>query len=315
MFTIKYLPICIVLFLVACDNSTAPASKELINTNNTTSSDSIKKKETHTFQAINPQTFPQGFWIGKSYYDSLQNGNLTSLFIENHLKTYIANNQGQLEIGNAYGIQNGTVSMVNGHYYFQPAYPQKKADYFFDIKEDNHSFLLSTNFYWGAQYVDELNQDTMYIKVSDNIDDNNQDGFYQLEFPIELLYFSGNYEVLDKKTNQVYPNVKIENHSIQNFINGTNYPFDYESFFSGSHVVYIALEEKYGRTYELNSSERTYYLPSERKYFVVEDTEKGFQLFQLLQPSLNNPNGCVEAHDIESEAEKGELLFVFSKKL
>ncbi|BDS11384.1 hypothetical protein [Aureispira anguillae] len=295
----------IILLLFSCENPKPSAPQNPLQKD-----DFIEKKE---YKSVDPQTFPQGLWIGKSYYDSLQKGKLTPLFIENHLKTYVSEHQGHLEIGNAYGFESGIVSMTEKNYRFEPSNQEKERDYFFNVKEENNSLLLSTNFYWGVRYIDEMNKDTLYIKVSADSEDNRHDGHYHLEFPIESLYFSGKYTVLDKKNNQSYPNVTIENQTIQNFIKGKNYPFRYEALFPGSHVIYIALEEKFGRGYSLEYSKRAYYLPSERKYFVVEDTEKGFQLFELLQPSLKNPKGCVEAHDIESEAEKGELLFDFTK--
>ncbi|MCP4440769.1 MAG: hypothetical protein GY810_17745 [Aureispira sp.] len=301
--------ILILVFLVSCENSKSP---ELTNpiTKDETFEDSLnlKKKE------VDLEIFSQGYWIGKNYYDLLINGELTSLFIDNHLTTYVDENQAQLEIGNSYGSEPGKVSISNDQFYFEPSHQEDNIEYSFRIAKGNNYDILATNFYWGIDYEEELIKDTIYIKIGEDTEENRHNGFYQVGFPIELLYFSGEYEVVDKKNGKEYPNVEIKDQYIHNLFDQKSRPYSYESIFPGVHVIYIAQEEQYSRDYFLDGSKRVYYLPSERRYFIVEDTESGFLLYDLLQPSLDNPKGCIEAHDIESEAKKGELLFVFTKK-
>ena len=119
--------------------------------------------------------------------------------------------------------------------------------------------------------------------------------------------------MLDKKTTDSYEAVEIENGRIKNFIGKANLLYQYESIFSGEDVLCLAMQNSWTKP-NLDELKRRHYLPSERQYFIVKDAVDGFLLYELLQPSLGNPKGCVEADDIESEAVQGDLRYVFTKK-
>lgn len=218
-----------------------------------------------------------------------------------------------LTMGNNYGFTSGEVLLGKGNYIFEPDDPHTEFFHSFQLQKEEHSPLLVTNLYWGRDDLEELNPDTCYIKVYEDTEATRHQGFYQEEHTLEELYFKGTYHVLNNKNKQEYPNVQLHQQQIHHFIANTPLPFHYQSIFELP-VVYIAQAAQYGQGYSLEAAQRTCYLPSERQYYVVEDTEEGFNLYELLQPQLSPTKGCIEADAIGTAAEKGELLFVFTKK-
>jgi hypothetical protein len=312
---IKYFYLAVFVFLIACE---APAPS--LDLDETTSLDSkviedstmldSNFEEVNESPKIDPEIFPEGLWIGKSYYDSLCNGRLTTLFIQNHLVSYFdEKKEANLKIGNAYGTQYGTVSLKNEQLYYKASYKEDKTEGRIEIIEKGNLQLLSTSNYWG--YEDEiLVKDSLYVNVGKDIGINKYNGFYCIEYPLKKLYFSGKYEVLNEKTGEVDSQILIDEQEIKNFMEDKDFPYKYESIFPGFNVICLAME---GQFYDINDLNRFYYLPSEHQYFIVEDVENGFLLYELLQPDLDNPKGCIEAHDIESDAVKGDLLYTFTK--
>lgn len=312
---IKYLYLAISIFLIACETPSKSLERD-----ETTSSDSdivtdsivlnSNLEEESKNKNIDSNVFPEGLWIGKSYYDALLNGNLTTLFVQNYLISYFDENQeAKLEIGNAYGSQYGRVFLKDEALYYKAFYKEDKTEGGFEIIRKDNLDLLSTSNYWGY-HEEELVEDSLYIRIGQDTGINKYDGFYCIEYPLKKLYFSGEYEVLDKKTGTLYAKVEINDQQIKNFKEENFFPYKYESIFPGFNVICLAME---GQFYDINDLNRTYYLPSEHQYFIVEDTENGFLLYELLQPELDNPKGCIEAHDIESDAVKGDLLYTFTK--
>lgn len=58
-----------------------------------------------------------------------------TLFIENHLKTYVSEHQGHLEIGNAYGFESGIVSMTEKTIVLNRQIKKKKGIIFLTLKK------------------------------------------------------------------------------------------------------------------------------------------------------------------------------------
>ncbi|MGH1339036.1 MAG: hypothetical protein ACRBFS_23165 [Aureispira sp.] len=321
----KILYFCLVVFLLACETLPSTSDKEIVVVKENIplqeetletrvildTSIAIKDK----IVPLDWESYPIGLWIGKSYYDSLVNGTLTTLFINNYLVTEWGEEEDAaiLHFGNARSGFNGRVFIKKEKIHYHSPVERYDLEGDFTITQKGTQQLLSLSKYEGLSEQEEFIKDSVYIKVGEDKGIYRYNGFNCVRHPVENLYFNGSYEAMDKKTSKVYGTVIIEEGKIKNFVGEVDLLYQYESIFSGEDVLCLAMQNSWTKP-DLDATKRRYYRPSERQYFIIEDTTDGFLLYELLQPDLEHPKGCVEADDIESEAVKGELCYVFTRK-